>query len=258
MQPLRVNKQPLYLQARQRLLSLIEDGSFRPGERLPSEVALAAQLGISRPTLREALLRLEQEGVISRKHGVGTFVSPRAPVFESGLEVLESLERQARRMGLDIAVTHLNVRERAADADEREALSLPAEPPAEVLCVDRVVTVKGRPVAYLRDVVPLAYLRRDDLADEFSSSVLDVLLRRGSPRPATSHTEIVAEEADAAVAELLAVSQGAALLKLVGRLYDEDGQVLDYSLSYFVPGHFKFHVVRRVREDPIIQNHIGG
>ena len=72
---LKINKTPLHLQAQQHLLDLIEDGTCQPGEKLPSEVDLAAQLGISRPTLREALLNLEQEDIIVRKHGVGTFVT---------------------------------------------------------------------------------------------------------------------------------------------------------------------------------------
>ena len=75
MQQLKIDKTPLYLQARQHLLALIEDGTFRPGEQLPSEADLAGQLGISRPTLREALQHLERQGLIVRKHGVGTFVS---------------------------------------------------------------------------------------------------------------------------------------------------------------------------------------
>jgi GntR family transcriptional regulator len=99
MQQIKVDKTPLYLQARQYLLSLVEDGTFQPGEQLPSEADLAVQLGISRPTLREALHNLEQEGLIVRRHGVGTFVSRRTLVLESGLEVLESLESQAHWLG---------------------------------------------------------------------------------------------------------------------------------------------------------------
>ena len=61
MQQLKIDKTPLYLQARQHLLTLIEDGAFQPGEQLPSEADLAGQMGISRPTLREALQHLERQ-----------------------------------------------------------------------------------------------------------------------------------------------------------------------------------------------------
>ena len=236
----------LHLQVQEHLRNLIESGVYGPGARLPSEVDLAAQLGISRPTLREALLHLEQEGVLVRRHGVGTFVSAHTPVLESGLEVLESLERQARRFGLHTRVVHLDAVERPAAPGEIDALSMPEDGSTDVLSVDRVIAVEGKPVAHLRDVVPLTRLRREDLGDDFSGSVLDVLLQRGTPPPVTSRTEIVAEGAGAQSAALLDIPRGTALLKLVGRLYANDDRVLDYSVSYFIPGYFRFHVMRRV------------
>jgi GntR family transcriptional regulator len=243
---LKINKTPLHLQAQQLLLSLIDDGTYQPGEQLPSEIDLAAQLGISRPTLREALLRLEQQGVISRRHGVGTFVSPHIPILESGLQVLESVERQAHRIGLNTQVVDLNIVERPATSKEMTMLLLPPDEPTDVLSVDRVIAVEGKSVAYLKDVVPQAYLRQQDLGDQFSGSVLDVLLQRGTPLPTTSRTEIMAEGAKAQVASHLGIQPGTALLKLVGQLYNHDEKVLDYSISYFIPGYFKFHVMRRV------------
>ncbi|MCP4538409.1 MAG: GntR family transcriptional regulator [Chloroflexi bacterium] len=244
--PLKINKTPLYLQAQQLLLSLIDDGTYQPGERLPSEIDLAAQLGISRPTLREALLHLERQGVVSRRHGVGTFITSRTPILESGLQVLESVERQARRIGLNTKVVDLNIAERPATLKELAMLSLPSNKATDVLSVDRVIAVKDKSVAYLKDVIPQTYLRQEDLGDQFSGSVLDILLQRGTPLPTTSRTEIMAEEAKEQIAARLEISPGTALLKLVGQLYNHNDRVLDYSISYFVPGYFKFHVMRRV------------
>jgi GntR family transcriptional regulator len=226
---------------------LIEDGTFHPGEQLPSEADLAAQLGISRPTLREALHNLEQEGLIIRKHGVGTFVSRRTLILESGLEVLESLESQARSLGLDTEVVKLAISERPATEEERGMLQLSKEEPVDVLDVDRVIAIEGKPVAYLKDVVPLTYLRQQDLGGQFSGSVLDVFLQQDVVLPVASHTQISAEGADKRLAKRLDVPKGTALLKLVGQLYTYDENVLDYSFSYFIPGHFKFHVTRRVK-----------
>jgi GntR family transcriptional regulator len=247
MQQIKIDKTPLYLQARQYLLTLVEDGTFKPGEQLPSEADLAARLGISRPTLRETLHNLEREGVIVRKHGVGTFVSRHTPILESGLEVLESLDRQAQRLGLNTEVAHLTVSEHLATEEEREMLQLSEGDPGDVLDVDRVIAIGGEPFAYLKDVVPQVCLRRQDLGEHFSGSVLDILLQRKDVLPVVSRTQISAEGADAQLASRLGVKKGTALLKLVGQLYGYDEQVLDYSLSYFIPGHFKFHVTRRVK-----------
>jgi len=75
----------LYLQVIDRLKSDIETGVFKENEKLPSEFELSKSLGVSRATLREALRLLEEENVIVRRHGVGTFVNPK-PLFTSGIE----------------------------------------------------------------------------------------------------------------------------------------------------------------------------
>ena len=125
-------------------------------------------------------------------------------------------------------------------------LALPQDEQECVLSVDRVIAVEGRRVAHLRDVVPQARLRKDDLGDDFSGSVLDVLLRQGSPTPVTSRTEILADGANAQTATLLGIPRGSALLKLVGQLYGNSDRIVDYTVSLFIPGHFRFHVMRRV------------
>jgi GntR family transcriptional regulator len=70
------------------------------GQRLPSEPELAKQLGVSRATLREAMRSFETQGLIRRRQGSGTFVVGKMEVLDSGMEVLESLETMAKRLGL--------------------------------------------------------------------------------------------------------------------------------------------------------------
>jgi GntR family transcriptional regulator len=243
---LKANKMPLSLQVQHHILDLIKDDTFSPGDRLPSEAEFSMNLGVSRPTLREALKSLEQEGVLLRKHGVGTFISSHTPFLESGLEVLESLECQAKRSGIKLEVVDQTVLERPATLEELDMLALPVDKPIDILSVDRVIAVKGRPVAHLKDAVPLTYLCKKDLDNQFSSSVLDILLKRDAPSPALSRAEIEAVKAGTNEASRLGISEGEALLKLTGQLYNRDEEVLDYSVSYFVPGFFKFHLMRKV------------
>lgn len=231
----------------------------RPGDQLPPEPELARQLGVSRPTLREVLRTFADRGLLVRRQGVGTFVASRLPVLETGLEVLESLERLADRLGLTTEMAHLATEERLATELELERLE--RSEPTEVLVVDRVIAVEGEPVADLMDVVPVEYLHRTDLSSDFRGSVLDVLLRRGLPLLSHSRTEILAELAGALPngtlasgalahtgrAERLRVEPGAPLLMLVAQLYSYDERVVDYSVSAFVPGHFRIHVMRQVR-----------
>ena len=109
---------------RSALLDSLQDGRFKVGDRLPSEPELITQYGVSRATVREAIISLEQEGWVRRLQGKGTFVSERpkvhrtiaviapylyaneSPDFRAGTDVvpilMQSIEHQARKHGVSI------------------------------------------------------------------------------------------------------------------------------------------------------------
>ena len=215
-----------------------------PGERLLSEPALAEQLGVSRATLREAMRAFETEGIIRRRQGSGTYVNRPPHVIDTGLEVLESIETLAARIGLSVSQGALNVQRRQAQEEECQALSI--EPCDDVVSVSRVILTEGRAVAYLVDVLPINVLAPEDLDEDFKGSVLELLLKRGDPPLYISRTEINAVQATPAVARSLGIQRGDVLLCFVADLYSNNGRVIDHSYSYFLPGYFRFHVVRRV------------
>ena len=236
---------PLVRQVIEEILSGIRTGDLtRAKGTLPSEAELSQRFNVSRATIREALSRLEQAGVIIRKHGVGTFVASPAPLIGAGLEELVSLETLAQRIGLATRMGQSAIEERAATPTEADRLRIsPAHP---VLSVARVILTDKRPVAYLIDIVPTWYLRQTDLGDVFNGSVLDLIIRKGAPALSHSYTDIAPEAADEEMARKLQIQCGDPLLKLEAQLYALDGKVVDYSLSHFVPGFFRFHVMRRV------------
>ena len=213
------------------------------GQRLPSEPDLAKQLSVSRATLREAMRMFETQGLIRRRQGSGTFVVGKVSVLDSGLEVLESLETMARRMGLAVSVSDLHVESVYADQELASALTLSLA--ARLTRVRRVIRADNRPVAYLVDVLPEDVLRPADLPTSFTGSVLDFLLGRGDPLT-TSRAAVSAIGATAEVAKALEIQRGDVLLHFASQLYHSNGKVVDYSLTYFIPGYFNFHVVRRV------------
>jgi len=213
------------------------------GQRLLSEPELAKQLGVSRATLRDAMRTFETQGLIRRRQGSGTFVVGKVQALDSGLEVLESLETLAKRLNLEITVSNLSIDQVVADEDTAANLNLAVGAP--LLCVRRVIRADSRPVAYLVDTLPENVLRMDDLPADFHGSVLDFLLGRGDSLK-TSRANISAIGATAEVAKALEIQRGDVLLHFYSQLFDERGKVVDYSLSYFIPGYFHFHVVRRV------------
>lgn len=233
------------------LASLIYDTPA--GERLPAEPDLAHRLGVSRATLREAMRSFEGQGLIRRRQGVGTFVVSHKQIIESGLEELESIETRAHKIGLNVEMGDLSIEEIKADTLQAELLNVAEN--TRLIKVTRVICAENRPVAYLIDVLPGDVLSPADLSEGFTGSVLDLLLKRGDPPLANSIAEIQAAAASPEIARALQIQRGDVLLMFIARLYAANGKVVDFSHSYFLPGYFKFHVVRKVGQPA---NHVTG
>ena len=219
-------------------------GSLPAESRLPSEPELARRMGVSRATLREAMRSFEGQGLIRRRQGVGTFVVSKVPVIDTGLEMLESLETLAQRMGMSLRMGDLDVEQIPADEELAAALNVPVG--EQLTRVARVIYTDNRPIAYLVDILSTDILASADVKTSFTGSVLDLLLRRGDPKPTQSRLDVNALGANPEVARALQIQRDDVLLIFTASLFSEGGRVLDYSYSYFVPGYFHFHVVRRV------------
>ena len=214
-----------------------------PGQRLLNEPELAKQMGVSRATLREAMRTFETQGLIRRRQGSGTYVVGKVPVIDAGLEVLESLDTMARRMKLPITISDLRIEQVNADAETATGLGVAAG--TRLTYIRRVIRADGRPAAYLIDILPATILDPSELPADFSGSVLDYLIARGD-KLGVSRAVIGATNALADVAKPLEIQRDDVLLRFESQLFDAKGVVVDYSVSYFIPGYFNFHVNRRV------------
>jgi GntR family transcriptional regulator len=214
------------------------------GDRLPTEPVLAQHLGVSRATLREAMRSFESQGMIRRRQGIGTFVVGHPQVLDTGLEVLESIETLAERIELQVSMDDLNINYIQADQDSAKVFGV--KEGEQLVQVSRVIRTDNRPVAFLIDILTEDVISADELVSQFSGSVLDLILKRGSPPLSYSDTEIRVVDASSEIARELEIQRGDGLLLFVARLFDAAGKVIDYSYSYFLPGYFKFHVVRSI------------
>jgi GntR family transcriptional regulator len=237
---------PLYQKTADALEKLL--AGLSPGTFLPSEPDLAKKMGVSRATLREAMRPLEAKGRVVRRQGVGTYVVEPPQVIETGLEVLSSIQALASRMGMKVEMQNLNISVRRITEPDDTPLQTPLG--ENVIDVSRVIIAKGRPVAFLVDSVPEDILSIEAFQGAFSGSVLEILQSRGDPVLDRSQAEVTATTATLAIAKSLGIQRGDVLLYLEACLYDTSGRVVDHSRSYFLPGTFRFHVVRRV--DPAL------
>ncbi len=234
-------RDPLYVQVHDRLLNMIKDGLFRVGQQLPSEAELSASLGISRPTLREALRALEEHGLIVRRHGRGTFVARSEPL-RSGLEKLESIVSLATSQGLVTSIANLVTQEGAAGETVAGRLQLPLGTPITI--VRRAIHVAGDPVSWMEDFVPASILKVSDIDDSFNGSIIDFLRQQCNIRIEKAVDDITAVQASRPLAQELDVPFGAPLVLLEEILVGPTGSPVDYSRNYYVPGRLGVRVNR--------------
>lgn len=231
----------MYMLAAEELAEIIAHTA--PGDHLPSEPKLSRRLGVSRATLREAMRLFEERGLVIRRQGVGTVVAEAPRVIESGLEVLESLETMAARMGMQVKMGMHESISREPSKAEVDLFGL--QPGDMIREIKRAMLTDGRPVAFLVDQLPNGAIPEALLAEHFRGSVLDLLLKHDLPGLSHARTEITSIPAPESIAQHLRVSIGDVLLCLKGCIYNEAGQVVNRSESYFLPWAFRFHVVRR-------------
>jgi GntR family transcriptional regulator len=232
---------PLYLRVIDDLTIIID--SLEPGDFLPSEPKLAKQLGVSRATLREAMRVFEGRGLIIRRQGIGTLVASPPQIIESGIETLESIESQARRIGLEVKMGDMGISHRQPSSEEAERFAM--HDGLKVVEISRVIEAEDRPVAFLIDVIPEGLFPFETQASDFRGSVLDLMIQRQHPAISHANSEVMAISAPPDVARQLNVQRGDVLLCMEGWLFSQEGTAIDHTHSYFLPGVFRFRVLRR-------------
>ena len=227
---------PLYHQAARVLEQAIEDGRLPRGARLESELDLAEQLGISRPTMRAAIKQLVDKGLLIRRRGIGTTVAPR-PVRRA--VALTSLYDDLKREGREPRTRVLALEEVLCPPDVAEHLGL--EPTAPVLSFERLRIAGSDPIALMHNVVPagLLELERGDLE---RTGLYDVFRENGiTPHVATQ--QVGARKAGAEEAELLEIEPGDPVLTMTRVAYDTSGRPIEYGSHRYPAESYWFEMM---------------
>jgi GntR family transcriptional regulator len=214
------------------------------GSQLPPEPELAAELGVSRATLREALRSLEEEGLVRRTRGAGTFVADR-PRMANNLDANFGVTDAIRFSGMEPGTEQGSLRIEAASADEADQLDL--QPGEDVVVVDRVRTADGRPVVLSRDILAMR-LTGDDptlLARLETSSVYEVLERDLGIVIHHGLASFRPTRADGHVASRLRVPRETLLLYIRQVDFDDTARPVVSSHEHHLADAFDFTVVRR-------------
>ena len=227
---------PMYYQVAQQLEHAIETGELAPGTRLDGELALAAQLGVSRPTLRRAIEYLVDRGYLVRRRAVGTQVvhpKVRRPVELTSLfDDLTASRKDPRTKVLSLE---------AVPASDRVAHALGLEDGVDVLALERLRSADGQPLAIMRNWLPLGVVELN--AERLERAGLYQLMRNAGVTLHLASQTIGARGATAPEAKLLNAAKGEPLLTMERTTYNENGQPVELADHLYRASLYSFEIV---------------
>lgn len=223
---------PLHAQISEPLAELILDGTLEPGTRLEDEVSMAQRLEVSRPTARQALQRLADRGLVSRRRGAGTVAT--SPHVHRPME-LSSLLSDLTTTGHSVQTELLEHVSRPATEEDAEHLEI--EVGAPVVQVRRLRRADGEPIALMTNLLPADVAPS---AEELEAHGLYELLRERGVVPQTARQVIGARSATTSEATSLGEPRRAALLTATRTSYDAQGRVVEFGSHIYRASRYSF------------------
>lgn len=236
----KISQRPLYEQVKEQLQIKIQQGEYAPLSQLPSEHELSELFSVSRITVRQALHKLSQEGLIFKVHGKGTFVSK--PKAYQNITQLQGFAEAMSDTGHQILNEVLSVER--IEAPIRVASKLKISVRSYVLQIKRVRLLNNEPVSYeltyLPDEIGQQLLARQvDFAttDIFRAIEHELALPLGY-----ADLNIDAIQADDELAQLLSIDTHTPILRVERLTHDANNQPIDYEYLYFSGESFQYQL----------------
>ena len=211
------------------LHSEIAGGQYRPGDKLPTEAALAARFGVNRHTVRHALADMAALGTVLARRGAGVFVASVPTDYPIGRKV--RFQQNVLASGRTPSRQILRIETRSCSAAEAEFL--------ELVLGDSVHVIEGLSLA---DAVPMAMFRSIFPALRFPvlpqavirlQSITAALAEAGVADYTRASTRLTAKVADALLARHLRIAEGAPVLRSVAVNVDATGRPVEFGKTWF-------------------------
>ncbi len=229
------SQSPLYQQLMNRLKNDILAGVYPSGARIPSEQVLCDTYGVSRVTVRKAMLDLVQEGLLVRRQGKGTFVADER--IQRDLQQITSFSDACRANGHCAGARPISAEWTIATPEDVEKLGVAAE--SRLVEITRLRLCDGEPVMLEINRFPEQYAFL--LNEDPGKSLYAVLLSHGV-KPTTAVHDISLGHATPLVSRHLGCAQGDALLLLDEVVLDQHGEPLHLSRQWIRGDKYTFRI----------------
>jgi GntR family transcriptional regulator len=231
-------------QVKEYLLNYIEQSKLKRNDPLPSESSIAKKLGVSRNTLREAYISLENEGVIVRRHGIGTFVA-HSHIIRDSLNEFLPFAQVIQESGYTPGFQTLSMGFENVAADVYEVFNV--EPDQKLRRIKRLVRADQQPVIYVDDYFSPSVEAAELNWDAFDGNTVQFLASAIHPAPHQIQSRIRVTALTAEVSRYLELAEGAPILNVWSTIFTEDNQPVVFSNIHFNSDIVELNIVRTIR-----------
>lgn len=238
---------PRYREIARSLLRDIETGRYAIGHRLPSEAALCARFNVSRYTVREALRRLQALGVIARRQGAGSVVTPRqaATPFVNSIDSVEGLLQYASTTQLDV----ISVEKIIVDGEQAKRMRCPRNSEWMHVAALRYADKLSPPICYTDLYIAPAFADVISHIGREQTAVYAMIEQRHGIRIQEALQDIEAATVDLNLATRLSLEVGDPMLMVRRRYFDDLGNLLELSMSAHPADRFRYEMTLQRRDD---------
>lgn len=236
-------KIPLFLNVKSILLKEIDAGILGEVGRLPSEEVLAKRYEVSRATIRSTLQSLEKDGIVTRQHGIGTFINSESLQLKMHIDEAKGFFQLIIDSGHKPSIYKTTVSE--TEADSRIAKLLNLAPKQKILLLERLFLGDGEPAIFVAEYIPIDSLLRIPLVEELPESIYQFADSFCQETIDYSISEIIPVKATEALKQKMMLKQSEIFLKMEELHFGKQSRPVIFSDVYVRDSIIRFQVVRK-------------
>lgn len=232
---------PLYQQVRDHIKARLTSGVWKPGDLLPTELELSREFEISPGTVRQAILSLVREGLLTRRAGRGTFVARIESwhSFDRFFRFREGHSGKDFRPEIHLIKTKIV---KARDAEVARKLNL--KQGDEALSLQRLLVQNGTPVCVYHSFLP-GELAPGLQGEDLTERLYPILERKFGIYVVRAEEFLRAVEADSDIAQRLDVKKGAPVILIERIVYTFDEKIIEFRRTYGRSDRFSYKIQLR-------------
>jgi len=231
-------------QVKEHVLEYIAKAHLQRNDQLPSEAAMSKELGVSRNTLREAYVSLENEGFIVRRHGFGTFVAHPHLIRDSLNEFLP-FAQIIQNSGYVPSFQTLSMEFECAPAEVAEVLKI--SPTTQVRRIKRLVLADQQPVIYVDDFISPSVEAFSLDWDAFDGNMIQFLAASIHPSPHQIQSLIRVAPLTTEISQYLGLADQTPILMVRSTIFTVDNRPVAFSKVCFNSDIVELNIVRTIR-----------